>query len=66
MGLNISISSSGNSHVEDIPIVSMGMLETPIGSADVAETLVSSVGVADTPAGSADVVEETSEPVSEN
>ena len=56
MGLNISISSSGNSHVENIPIVSMVMLETPIGSADVAETIVSSVGVADTPAGSAGVV----------
>ena len=66
VGLNISKSSNGNSHVEDIPIVSMGMLETPIGSADVAETLVSSVGMADTPAGSADVVEETSEPVSKN
>ena len=36
--------------MEDIPTVSMGMVESPIGSADVAETLVSSVGVADTPA----------------
>ena len=47
--------------MEDIPIVSMGMVETPIGREDVTETLVSSVGVADTLAGSAGAVEETSE-----